>query len=234
MTWQWAGRRPGAGLPRLLPRAGRLLQRWCGPAETWRRCACRLCCGFPGATYLRAKIQHFITSAKCLGVFRSATPKRPAPAAPSAARGASAPRRRPHCPPAEPAAAVCKVFSMRGKRPNCLEANALRNRAFCRAKQPVTACNTGRLAYVNGPPHGAGKPPWGRGELPVRFFRRRNRGGKRAATTLCGKIFCRYARFPYLCIGGWHALKARPPTFRTTKTKRHGQQGTDDEGHRAL
>lgn len=146
MTWQWAGRRPGAGLPRLLPRAGRPLQRWCGPAETWRRCACRLCCGFPGATYLRAKIQHFITSAKCLGVFRSATPKRPAPAAPSAVRGASAPRRRPHCPPAEPAAAVCKVF------------------AQCAASGPTawrpTHCETGHSAAQNSPLRPAIQAVW--------------------------------------------------------------------------
>ena len=146
VTWQWAGRRPGAGLPRLLPRAGRLLQRWCGPAETWRQCACRLCCGFPGATYLRAKIQHFITSAKCLGVFRSATPKRPAPAAPSAARGASAPRRRPHCPPAEPAAAVCKVF------------------AQCAASGPTawrpTHCETGHSAAQNSPLRPAIQAVW--------------------------------------------------------------------------
>ena len=104
-----AGWRRGAGLPRRLPRAGRLPQRLCRRAETLKRCAHRLRCGFPGATYLpakimqasgkracpqfpecslsSAKIQHFITLAKCLGVFRSATSKRPAPTAPSATLG---------------------------------------------------------------------------------------------------------------------------------------------------
>lgn len=186
MTWQWAGRRPGAGLPRLLPRAGRLLQRWCGPAETWRRCACRLCCGFPGATYLTAKImqasgkracsqfpecslssakiQHFITLAKCLGVFRSATPKRPAPTVPSAMLGGkrTSPLRSPGQGRRRGARFVkfarCDTSGATACRPAHCETGrfAAPNRPFRPAKQAVRTAGTDRRTWQASRRGGAG------------------------------------------------------------------------------